>query len=212
MTNFCTWDEVRAAAAELSCEMDGTYSNVWDTMPEMAWVERAWNGLNRRGLTSYENPCDKAYVQLQLLTLSAMFCKFLALAYNKHVSIEYHIWFVDTEIDLVHLETLAGREMTEEFRNEKVFNDLYPPNTGIVPSLDTWETSLYTDMSPDKVTEAIITLIHQQRKHIFEALVAEFNGLELLYVSLFQSQQHENCMEWIEAGMHPDCSTYSNNF
>ena len=65
---------------------------------------------------------------------------------------------------------------------------------------------IYQDIDSSKVTKAIQAIISMQREYVFDALVSEFNGSSLLYISLLQTQIDTDCLRWIEGGMQPECN------
>lgn len=215
MNRSCSWEDICPIAEKLTCEIDGESYYVWVAPRELPWAEKAWNALSRKGLTTYGNPCDKSYVQLQILTLAAMFCKYLEIAFDSAVVIPYHEWFEDTGIAPAHLETIAGEELTTVIEDSITYLIPYNPIEYEFEEFEEKEEESFTvdkELDPDKVVEAIKEVIRLQRPHIFNALLQEFSGPSLLYVSLLQTSFHKNCLEWIEGGMTAMCDAMDQRF
>lgn len=208
----CSWEDVRSVAEQLVCEIDGVEYRVWDEPLEMEWAEKTWNALSRKGLNSYENPCDKAYVKMQLLTLAAIFCKYLEIYSGKMVLIDYYDWFENSGIELANLENMVGKELTNKFEEEMLYSESYcQSNEESEDTYDQQVTMLYQGVDSDKVAGAVITVIRMQRGQVFDALLAEFKCASVLYVSLLETQARKDCLQWIIEGMCPDCGSLGKN-
>ena len=213
MNRCFSWDEIRKTAETLGCEIDGVEHYVWDKPTEIEWAKKAWNALSRKGLNSYENPCDKTYIKLQILTLAAMFCKYMEVRYDISVLIDYFDWFETAEIDQIHLENITGREVTNTLEEDEVLREIHSPIGEAVEEVyDQEATLVYQDIAPEKVSEALHAVIRLQTKQVFDALSSEFNGSGLLFISLLQTQIDKRCLEWIENGMLPECRKISQNY
>lgn len=207
MNTSCSWEETHGMAEKLACEADGVEHWVWDKPTEIEWAKKAWNALARKGLNTYESPCDKAYVQMQILTLAAMFFKYLEVRYGITVLPDYYDWFETLEIDLAHLENMVGKELTSKLEEVETLREIhYRCGEDAEDVYDQEATMVYQDVAQDKVVDAIQTVIRMQSPQVFDALISEFNGSSLLFISLLQTQMDNNCLEWIESGMLPECS------
>ena len=125
MNNYISWEHIRDIAELIGCEIDGVEHFVWDKPSEISWVEKAWAALIHKGLVTYETPCDKAYVKMQLLTLAAMYCKYLEVRYNFSLFIDYFEWFETVEIDLALLENMVGAELSNTLEETEVYREDY---------------------------------------------------------------------------------------
>lgn len=207
MNNHISWDHIRDIAERIGCEIDGVEHFVWDKPSEISWVEKAWAALTHKGLVSYENPCDKAYVKLQLLTLAAMYCKYLEVRCTLSIFIDYFEWFETVDIDLALLEIMVGAELSNTLKETEVYREDYQlPSDGANDYFEQETTMIYQDVDSFKVAEAIQVVIRMQRQYVFDALVSEFNGSSSLYISLLQTQVDTDCLRWIEDGMQPECN------
>ena len=212
MNHQLTWEQLQPTVENLGCEIDGIEYCVWGTTAELQWLENAWTALSHKGLVSYETPCDKTYVKLLGLTLTALFCRYLEIANNSTVLVDYFSWFEDSGIDPVHLEIITGKEVTGKFQERVLDSESYPgfglPDNEFDKEIDL----IYEDLSEEKVIAAIKAAIRMQRREVVSALLGEFGGSTGLYVSLAQTQLKQNCLEWIESGMPTNCCQLSSDY
>ena len=213
MNQQCTWEQLLPTVKDLGCEIDGIEYYVWSTPAELHWLENAWNALSHKGLASYETPCDKTHVQLLGLTLTALFCRYLEIANNSDVLVDYFSWFEDSGIDPVHLEIITGKEVTGIFQERVLESEIYGSGYGITNDEFDKETELtYEDLDEEKVIAAIKAAIRMQRSQVVAALLAEFGGSAGLYVSLAQTQLKQNCLDWIDSGMPTNCCQVGSDY
>ena len=206
MNHQLTWEQLQPTVENLGCEIDGIEYFVWGTPAELHWLENAWAALSHKGLVSYETPCDKTHVKLLGLTLTALFCRYLEIANNSTVLVDYFSWFEDSGIDPVHLEIITGKEVTGKYQERVVDSEASDPCYGLSDSeLDKEIDLTYEDLSEAKVIAALKAAIRMQRSQVVSALLGEFGGVTGLYVSLAQTQLKQNCLEWIESGMPTNC-------
>ena len=206
MNHQLTWEQLQPTVENLGCEIDGIEYFVWGTPAELHWLENAWTALSHKGLVSYETPCDKTHVKLLGLTLTALICRYLEIANNSTVLVDYFSWFEDSGIDPVHLEIITGKEVTGKFQERVVDSETSDPCYKLSDSEFDKEIDLiYEDLSEEKVIAAIKAAIRMQRSQVVSALLGEFGGATGLYVSLAQTQLKQNCLEWIESGMPTNC-------
>ena len=213
MNHQLTWEQLQPTVENLGCEIDGIEYFVWGTPAELHWLENAWAALSHKGLVSYETPCDKTHVQLLGLTLTALFCRYLEIANNSTVLVDYFSWFEDSGIDPVHLEIITGKEVTGKYQERVVDSEASDPCYGLSDSEFDKEIDLtYEDLSEEKVIAALKAAIRMQRNQVVSALLGEFGGATGLYVSLAQTQLKQNCLEWIESGMPTYCCQLGSDY
>lgn len=213
MNHQLTWEQLQPTVENLGCEIDGIEYFVLGTPAELHWLENAWAALSHKGLVSYETPCDKTHVQLLGLTLTALFCRYLEIANNSTVLVDYFSWFEDSGIDPVHLEIITGKEVTGKYQERVVDSEASDPCYGLSDSEFDKEIDLtYEDLSEEKVIAALKAAIRMQRSQVVSALLGEFGGATGLYVSLAQTQLKQNCLEWIESGMPTYCCQLGSDY
>ena len=213
MNHQLTWEQLQPTVENLGCEIDGIEYFVWGTPAELHWLENAWAALSHKGLVSYETPCEKTHVQLLGLTLTALFCRYLEIANNSTVLVDYFSWFEDSGIDPVHLEIITGKEVTGKYQERVVDSEASDPCYGLSDSeLDKEIDLTYEDLSEAKVIAALKAAIRMQRSQVVSALLGEFGGATGLYVSLAQTQLKQNCLEWIESGMPTNCCQLGSDY
>ena len=200
-----SWDEILPIAEKLTCEINGNAYLVWGADAELAWAEKAWYALQRSGLTTYSNECEKMLVQSQVLTLAAMFCKFIELYFDKPVIMDYAEWFDDMNLDLFRLETALGIPLTAEWKEKEVWVETFVNEDAAEDFLEE-VTETYSDGEYDQetISDAVRKVIHYQYGAVAGALLQFFGGEELLYVSLIRSQERGECRAWIYDGMKLD--------
>ena len=213
MNHQLTWEQIQPTVENLGCEIDGIEYYVWGTPAELHWLENAWTALSHKGLVSYETPYDKTHVQLLGLTLTALFCRYLEIANNSTVLVDYFSWFEDSGIDPVHLEIITGQEVTGTFQERVLESEIYGSDYGLTNNeLDKEIDLTYEDLSEEKVIAALKAAIRMQRSQVVSALLGEFGGATGLYVSLAQTQLKQNCLEWIESGMPTYCCQLGSDY
>ena len=206
MNHQLTWEQLHPTVDNLGCEIDGIEYCVWSTPAELNWLKNAWNAISNNGLASYETPCDKTHVKLLGLTLTAIFCRYLEIAHNSTVHVDYFSWFEDSGIDPVHLEIITGKDVTGKFLERAVNIESYNPENRFPDDEFFTEIDVtYEDLDEEKVIAAIKAAIRMQHSQVVAALLAELGGSAGLYVSLAQTQLKQNCLDWIESGMPTNC-------
>lgn len=213
MNHQLTWEQLQSTVENIGCEIDGIEYYVWGTPAELHWLENAWTALSHKGLVSYETPCDRTHVKLLGLTMTAFFCRYLEIANNSAVLVDYFSWFEDSGIDPVHLEIITGKEVTGTFQERVLESEIYGSDYGLTNNELDKEIDLdYEDLSEEKVIAAIKAAIRMQRSQVVSALLSEFGGSAGLYVSLAQTQLKQNCLEWIESGMPTNCCQLGSDY
>jgi hypothetical protein len=204
-----TWEEIKPIAEELDCEMNGMDYHVWSTAAEMEWAETSWKMLMKNGLCFYESPglCSKAYVELQILTLAAMYCKFTGHYFKSDVIIDYYLWFLQAEINIAVLENIVNKNLTDCWKEKMAESEIEAQYTRFREDFfDQEVTVVYESESQDKIAEAIKNVINEQSPQVYSALRNEHKSSFSLYSSLQKSQCDTDCFVWVDEGMLPSCS------
>ena len=198
-----TWNEAMKIATELDFEMGDNYYAVWQWPEEIEWIQAAWDTLTQKGLTSYANEYEKQYVQTQILTLAAMFCKFTEIYYDKKVTIDFRDWYNAIGLRMLQVQLILGKDIdiqeeqwepeigTEECRNKNFEYEF------LETSCDT-----YSDITEAEIN-AVQELINYHRRDVYQALIEKYREPRLLYCSLVQALKGGEGLRWVEGGMHP---------
>lgn len=202
------WENIKPIAEELNCEMNGMDYQVWSTTAEIEWAEKSWKMLMNKGLCFHDGSlCGKAYVELQVITLAAMYCKFIEHHYNATVFIDYYLWYVQAGIHIAVLERIVDKNLIDRWVEKTTENQIDAQYTLFQEDYcDREVTVVYESESQDKIAGAIRTVIHEQRPQVYSALLSEHKTSSSLFSSLQQSQSDTKCFEWVDNGMLPSCS------
>lgn len=95
-----TWEEVKGYANDLF--------NIWIGHYEINWAHKAWNILEKTGLTRYETDLEKHKVLIRLLTLATLYAEFCKLAFEESICLYYYGWIDLLDLNKFRLAQLIG--------------------------------------------------------------------------------------------------------
>ena len=140
--------------------------------PELRWFEKAWKGFIDMGLASYGDDTERLWVLARIITIGIMFKEFCYKAWEEHTDIDSLILELESEdyFNLVRLGNMVEKDWLSEDANQ---SDLY--------------------------VQAIEYLVYKSRIKVFDVLCKIFDGVSILFVSLWLSPD-----ESIEIGNYSD--------
>ena len=181
---------------------DNDYT-VWQWPEEIEWIQTAWDALTQKGLTNYANEYEKKYVQTQILTLAAMFCKFAEIYYNKKVTIDFQDWFNAIGLTMLQVQLILGKDIDiqEEHWNSEIGTEMSRNRNFEYEFLEDFSDT-YSDTTEAEIN-AVQELINYHRRDVYHALIEKYREPRLLYCSLVQALKGSEGLRWVEGGMHP---------
>jgi hypothetical protein len=129
---------------------------VWLGGRELEWAMLAWQGLQNAGLTSYEGSLDRSRVMVRLLLLGRLYREFCAVAWEEWQEPDWSDWADHVGITLFRAAQLVGEEEVDDNLSEFAL-----------------------------LEAALVILTERERQRVVEALVKEFRGAPMLFVSLW---------------------------
>lgn len=122
--------------------------NVWSNDAGQLWAKKAWNILEKEGLTEYKNEIERHIVIIRLLTLATMYNEFCYLVWDEYF--DYPMvgtYWLDDEVffNPIRVWQLVGIHFYKEEKIEEIEVE-------------------------DLLTEALLELIDNQRNLVYGAL------------------------------------------
>jgi len=143
---------------------------VFANEPELRWFEKAWKGFIEMGLASYGNDTERHWVLARIITIGIMFNEFCYKAWEEHTDVDSLILELEDSFNLVRLGNMVEKDWLSDDADQ---SDLF--------------------------IEAIQYLVYECRSQVFDALCKIFDGVSILFVSLWLSMD-----ESIEIGNYSD--------
>ena len=119
------------------------------------WAKKSWDGLGKRGLTSYSSQIEWTRVMIRLMALAGIYRDSCELAFDEVHEPEYTIWAGELSLSTFRVAQCVGHE----FRKEEDADDA------------------------ELLESALSPLMETARSEIHKVLLAEFGGESLLFVS-----------------------------
>jgi hypothetical protein len=160
---------------------------VWDTEWQYLWAQEGWSVLADQGLTSYDGFLDRAEVYLRVLALGCLYRDFCDIVADEHHDREDWMW-----IDEVGLQA-------------DVF---HPLALGMMIGTDGESRMIEAEKLPeDGYYQSIIEpLVDQQRRPVYDALLAAYGSADVLWGMLALTLQRDP-LDW--AMREPDSDPLS---
>ena len=145
---------------------------VWHGCPEIAWFQKAWNGIQKAGLADYTNEEERHWVIIRGITLGLMYNEFCQLAWDEYTDDESLI----AELQWKHSLSLfrLGNMVDKNFK---------------VTEAD--DSQLFF--------HAISELEGTRRLEVYDAICAEFENSAMLFVGLWISREEGNNQNMIKS-------------
>jgi len=155
--------ELRTIQWEEVSESADSLFRVWTDGRELQWAKRCWLALSKHRLTSYTNQVERASVIVRLIALADIYRKFCDLAFDEAYEPEYTVW--------------AGELNLEVFRVAQYVGPQFEGDEG--------------EDTENLFDQALLKLVEYAKSPIYQALKAEFGDDSFLFVSLWNTVDHE---------------------
>lgn len=142
-----TWDDIVHVAERIF--------HVWSGGRELEWGHMAWQALERRGLTAYEDQVQYCCVLVRFMVICTIYREFCGMAWDEWDEPNLVEWADDLEVSAVRVGQLVGSDLD--------------PQTG----------------SDEVLDEALQIMVEEFRPSVFTALNEEFGGDSMLFASLW---------------------------
>jgi hypothetical protein len=133
--------------------------DVWTDGRELDWAKKSWEALCKHRLTSYTNEIERARVMIRLLALAAIYRDFCEIAFDEAHEPEHVIWAGEVDLNRFRLAQCVGVGFHSDNKEEE----------------------------KELVESALLNLMEKARAEIRDALLKEFDGDSLLFVSLWNT-------------------------
>ncbi len=133
--------------------------NVWTDGRELDWAKKSWEALCKHHLTSYTNEIERTRVMVRLLALAAIYRDFCELAFDETHEPEHVIWAGEVDLNRFRVTRSVGFKFHCDNKEEE----------------------------KELVESALLSLMEEARAEIRDALLKEFGGVSLLFVSLWNT-------------------------
>lgn len=144
--------------------------NIWVGRPELKWAKTAWQKLDERGLTAYEDELEKHRALLRFLTLGAIYHEFCEKAFSEFASVEIIFWLSALEDAGLYISPFRlGQLLGSSFLlDEEILN---------------------SDIEQELIPDFVMRLMEQERRLVFSGLRDGFGNESLLFAHLWLSNQ-----------------------
>lgn len=135
----------------------GTLFTVWMSGREDEWAQLAWEGLQKAGLTNYEDEVGRTLVLIWLMGLAVLYREFCATAWDEWAEPELEDWLCDLDLNEFRIAQLVGPEFEKDSELTQA----------------------------ELVQSAVLELIEREREALVKALLDYFGGKSMLFASLW---------------------------
>lgn len=149
-----SWDEVSDIFEEL---LEGIG---WSNDIKILWAEKAWIGIENKGLADFSNELERYKVYMRLFSIVVIYGEFCSIITEETFSPDFNDWVERMELSPLRIGQMIGSSFEPE-------------------EID--EYSL--------LETAISDLVNQTNREVLKSVSKEFGGINLLFVGLWLTNE-----------------------